>query len=209
MSRQCLVIEVRVVCGAQDAEPAGGDHLQEAKLSGSGKKTWVGTDGRSMVPTRYEYFLAFLKKGVWRSCAAVGLKRECAVNVQQMRAELLEGTDRTDGSFTRQCSTISLNAREYLCTPPSRSRIGGAPCTLSTDGNQIEIGNVEACPPPPFDGTWPKCSGRGAIGFRAARLTTHICKSTVREDSRDRGARPCASSRAVIPKDQISALESY
>lgn len=34
---------------------------------------------------------------------------------------------RFDGSFTRQDSTISLNAREYLCWPPVRSTVGGAP----------------------------------------------------------------------------------
>ena len=39
-------------------------------------------------------------------------------------------------------------------------------------------------------------------------IVTHIWERTVREDSRDRGARPCANSRAVMPKDQISALES-
>jgi hypothetical protein len=30
-----------------------------------------------MVPTRYEDFFVFLKKGVWRSCAAVGLSKHC------------------------------------------------------------------------------------------------------------------------------------
>jgi hypothetical protein len=40
------------------------------------------------------------------------------------------GVNRREGSFTRQRSTISLNAREYLCTPPSRSRVGGADSTL-------------------------------------------------------------------------------
>ena len=46
-SRPCRVIKVKVVCGAQDAEPAGGDPLQEAKLSGSGGKNVKGvwTDG--------------------------------------------------------------------------------------------------------------------------------------------------------------------
>jgi hypothetical protein len=44
------------------------------------------------------------------------------------------GVDRREGSFTRQRSTISLNAREYLCTPPSRSRVGGAASTLQADG---------------------------------------------------------------------------
>jgi hypothetical protein len=41
--------------------------------------------------------------------------------------------NRREGSFTRQRSTISLNAREYLCTPPSRSRVGGAASTLQED----------------------------------------------------------------------------
>jgi hypothetical protein len=161
-----------------------------------------------MVPTRYERFFAFLKKGVWRSCAAVGLNRErrCQRPAENT-CRLREGANRRDGSFTRQRSTISLNAREYLCTPPSRSRVGGAPCTLSTDGIRL-VSTVESMP----QIRWNRAERFGKRGNRIPRkrdTITHICKSTVREDSRDRGARPCASSRAVIPKDQISALESY
>jgi hypothetical protein len=47
-----------------------------------------------------------------------------------------DGVNRREGSFTRQRSTISLNAREYLCTPPSRSRVGGAASTLIDRGEK-------------------------------------------------------------------------
>lgn len=158
-SRPCRVIGGKVVCGAQDAEPTGGDHLQESQVQGRKKKTCAGR-GRSMVPTRYGRFFAFLKKGVWRSCAAVGLNRERTFSVPaENTCRLREGANRRDGSFARQRSTTSLNAREYLYTPPSRSRVGGAPCTLSTDGNQIDIDNV---------GNRPKDSGCGVIELRAS-----------------------------------------
>jgi hypothetical protein len=53
----------------------------------------------------------------------------------------------------------------------------------------------------------------GQVDQRTAMMQrgtiTHMWDRTVREDSRDRGARPCASSRAVMPKDHMSALESY
>ena len=45
----------------------------------------------------------------------------------------LSGVNLREGSFTRQRSTISLKAREYLCTPPCRSRVGGAASTLSAE----------------------------------------------------------------------------
>ena len=46
-SRPCRAIRGKVVCGAQDAEPTGGDHLQggqTVRFRGK-KRAWVGADG--------------------------------------------------------------------------------------------------------------------------------------------------------------------
>lgn len=60
---------------------------------------------------------------------------------------------------------------------------------------------------------WLKIA-KGLNHVKVAELTergmvAHMWERRVREGSRDRGARPCANSRAVMPKDQMSALESY
>jgi hypothetical protein len=78
-----------------------------------------------MAPTRYDFFLADRKNGVCSSSSAVGLKFG-----QDTKEEDRRATDRFDGSFTKQLSTTSLNARVYLYAPPSRSRVGGSSCKL-------------------------------------------------------------------------------
>jgi hypothetical protein len=85
-----------------------------------------------MAPTRYDFFLAPLKNGDWRRSAAVGLYHPDDENELQ-GPTTLNTTHRFDGSLTRQASTISLKAREYLYWPPTRSRVGGAPCTLANN----------------------------------------------------------------------------
>lgn len=63
----------------------------------------------NMVLIRYDFFFAALKKGVCRSSSAVGL---------YYVLDLIPRRDKTAyrlaGSLTKQLSTISLKAREYL-----------------------------------------------------------------------------------------------
>lgn len=71
---------------------------------------WVkGGSPFKMVFTKYDFFFVFLKKVVWRSSSALGL--------------LL-------GSLFKQLAIISWKAREYLCTPETRSSVGGASWTM-------------------------------------------------------------------------------
>jgi hypothetical protein len=71
-SRSCRVEEVWPAYDVQDAGLVGVDHLH-ATISETVGEISKMANIRSMVPTRYEGFFVFLKKGVWRSCAAVGL----------------------------------------------------------------------------------------------------------------------------------------
>ena len=214
------------------------------------------------MPTRYDFFFELRKKGVWRSCSAVGLRSRRQIHATPVshrgsaqrtttRRGNSEGgrgrrrvggegeTHRFAGSLSRQPSTISLNAREYLCTPPSRSRVGGAPCTLQQTTPPVrivrlsgaaaftrQVGRRAAQRPRPKRArrkrhTRPR--PRPTVQTRACtearddnddecaateKRETHVRRRTVRDDSRECGARPCASSRAVMPNDQMSALAS-
>ena len=205
------------------------------------------------------------KKGVWRSCSAVGLRSRRKIhatpvshrgsaqrttrrgngeeNGEEGRGRRRVGgegrTHRFAGSLSKQPSTISLNAREYLCTPPSRSRVGGAPCTLQQTTPPVstvrlsgaaaftrQVGRRAAQRPRPKRARrkrHTRLRPRPTVQTRACtearddndnecaateKRDTHVRRRTVRDDSRECGARPWASSRAVMPNDQMSALAS-
>lgn len=159
--------------------------------------------GRSMVPTRYGRFFAFLKKGVWRSCAAVGLNIQRAVRVPRKYVKIT-GRREPERRIFRKATLYNFLKRPGIFVHAAFA-IEGWWCPLhAVNGWKSDWHRQCGKHAPRFDGIGLGC---GVMKFRA--IITHICKSTVREDSRDRGARPCASSRAVMPKDHISALESY
>lgn len=84
-------------------------------------------------------FLSVLEKGCLEELRS-WWPAQCVVSVRRRTCRKRNSVNRREGSFTRQRSTISLKAREYLCTPPSRSRVGGAASTLSVNDGQIEFG---------------------------------------------------------------------
>lgn len=169
-SRPCHVMGVKVVCGAQGAELTGGDHLQETNRQVQERKNVRGMRTEYGSNEERAFFRVPEKRGLEKLGGCGPEQSARRQHATENTCKLREGANRRDGSFARQRSTISLNAREYLCTPPSRSRVGGAPCTLSTDGTQIGIDTVGVCHR--IDGTGPKGSRRGIIEFYARSLTS-------------------------------------
>ena len=148
-SRPCRVTGGKVVCGAQDAEPTGGDHLPGCEVQG--RKTCVG-HGRSMDPTRYERFFAFLKKGVWRSCAAVGLKRERPYSDRRKYVMITRSYEPERWIF-RKATLYDFLKRPGILVYPAFA-IEGWCCPLHAVNrwNQIVIDNVGNMLPDPMEG---------------------------------------------------------
>ena len=100
-----------------------------------------------------------------------------------MLESVKEMTYRIEGSLTRQLSTTSLKAREYLKAPASLSSLGGSSFIL-------------------FQSALVKIDER-------LWVVHYVLSKTLCGDSLDLGGRPCVSSRALIPKLHMSADESY